>query len=162
MAPRPPFLHVHSTRLMPEVQWILSEPRILYNFLAARTPVSVGFSTLGRLHSPKERDILIKKCETSQYALMILDNLFIVMSKKIIKRSERIELLTARSIRNKLLAYFELEAKKNNSKSFNLNYSYTDLADYLAIDRSAMMRELKNLKEDRLIKDVNKKITLLF
>ena len=93
---------------------------------------------------------------------MILDNLFNVMSKKIIKRNERIELLTARSIRNKLLAYFELEAKKNNSKSFNLNYSYTDLADYLAIDRSAMMRELKNLKEDRLIKDVNKKITLLF
>ena len=82
--------------------------------------------------------------------------------KKIIKRNERIELLTARSIRNKLLAYFELEAKKNNSKTFNLNYSYTDLADYLAIDRSAMMRELKNLKEDRLIKDVNKKITLLF
>ena len=107
-------------------------------------------------------DELIKKCETSQYALMILDNLFTVMSKKIIKRNERIELLTARSIRNKLLAYFELEAKKNNSKSFNLNYSYTDLADYLAIDRSAMMRELKNLKEDRLIKDVNKKITLLF
>ena len=107
-------------------------------------------------------DELIKKCETSQYALMILDNLFNVMSKKIIKRNERIELLTARSIRNKLLAYFELEAKKNNSKSFNLNYSYTDLADYLAIDRSAMMRELKNLKEDRLIKDVNKKITLLF
>ena len=107
-------------------------------------------------------DELIKKCETSQYALMILDNLFNVMSKKIIKRNERIELLTARSSRNKLLAYFELEAKKNNSKSFNLNYSYTDLADYLAIDRSAMMRELKNLKEDRLIKDVNKKITLLF
>ena len=105
---------------------------------------------------------IIKKCETSQYDLSLLDNLFTVMSQKIIKRNERIELLTARSIRNKLLAYFELEAKKNNSKSFNLNYSYTDLADYLAIDRSAMMRELKNLKEDRLIKDVNKKITLLF
>lgn len=107
-------------------------------------------------------DELIKKCETSQYALALLDNLFNVITQKIIKRNERIELLTARSIRNKLLAYFELQAKKNNSKSFNLNYSYTDLADYLAIDRSAMMRELKNLKEDRLIKDVNKKITILF
>ena len=40
--------------------------------------------------------------------------MFSVMSQKIIKRNERIELLTARSIRNKLLAYFELEAKKNN------------------------------------------------
>ncbi|MBR1817514.1 MAG: winged helix-turn-helix domain-containing protein, partial [Bacilli bacterium] len=54
------------------------------------------------------------------------------------------------------------EAKKNHSKSFNLIMTYTSLADYLAVDRSAMMRELKNLKEDKLIKDVNKKITLLY
>ena len=47
-------------------------------------------------------------------------------------------------------------------KTFNLKYSYTDLADYLAIDRSAMMRELKNLKDEGFIKDVNKKITILY
>ena len=84
------------------------------------------------------------------------------MSKKLIKRNERIELLTKRSIRNKLLAYFELQAKKKNAKTFDLSYSYTDLADYLCVDRSALMRELKNLKEDKLIKDINKKITLLY
>lgn len=108
-----------------------------------------------------EYDELLKKCKTSQSATTLLDNLFKVVSNTLIKRNERIELLTTRSIRNKLLAYFELQEKKNNSKTFNLNYSYTDLADYLAIDRSAMMRELKNLKEDKLIKDTNKKITLL-
>ena len=84
------------------------------------------------------------------------------MANKLVKRNERIELLTTRSIRNKLLNYFELQAKKNNSKSFNLMYSYTDLADYLSVDRSAMMRELKNLKEDKLITDTNKKITILY
>ena len=35
----------------------------------------------------------------------------------------------------------------NNSKVIYLPYNYTDLADYLAIDRSAMYRELKNLKD---------------
>ena len=84
------------------------------------------------------------------------------MSRKLIKRNERIELLTKRSIRSKLLHYFETESKKEHSKSFNLKYSYTDLADYLSIDRSAMMRELKNLKDDKLIQDVNKKITILY
>lgn len=108
-----------------------------------------------------EYEELIKKCKTSQTATILLDNLFKVVSTTLIKRNERIELLTKRSIRNKLLAYFELQEKKNNSKTFNLNYSYTDLADYLAIDRSAMMREIKNLKEDKLIKDINKKITIL-
>ncbi len=109
-----------------------------------------------------EYEELLKKCRTSQTAVMLLHNLFQVVSKTLIKRNERIELLTTRSIRSKLLAYFELQSKKNNSKIFNLSYSYTDLADYLAIDRSAMMRELKALKEDSLIQDINKKITILY
>lgn len=109
-----------------------------------------------------EYNDLIEEAKKSDTALILLDNLIQLMAKKLVKRNERIELLTTRSIRNKLLNYFELQAKKNNSKSFNLNYSYTDLADYLSVDRSAMMRELKNLKDDRLITDTNKKITILY
>ncbi len=107
-----------------------------------------------------EYNELLKKCKSNENAIILLNNLFKNVTKKLIKRNERIELLTTRSIRNKLLSYFELQAKKNNSKSFNLRYTYTDLADYLAIDRSAMMRELKNLKDDKLITDINKKITI--
>lgn len=109
-----------------------------------------------------EYNDLIEEAKKSDTALTLVDNLIYLMANKLIKRNERIELLTTRSIRNKLLNYFELQAKKNNSKSFNLMYSYTDLADYLSVDRSAMMRELKNLKEDKLIKDTNKKITILY
>ncbi|MDO5003536.1 MAG: Crp/Fnr family transcriptional regulator [bacterium] len=109
-----------------------------------------------------EYDDLIEEAKKSETALALVDNLIHLMANKLIKRNERIELLTTRSIRNKLLNYFELQAKKNNSKSFNLMYSYTDLADYLSVDRSAMMRELKNLKEDKLITDTNKKITILY
>ena len=109
-----------------------------------------------------EYSSLLEEAKKSKTALLIMDNLIQLMATKLVKRNERIELLTARGIRNKLLNYFELQAKKNNSKSFNLKYSYTDLADYLSVDRSAMMRELKNLKEDRLITDTNKKITILY
>ena len=105
---------------------------------------------------------MISKAESSKLALQFLNNFIHVISHTLVKRNERIELLTTRSIRNKLLAYFELHAKKSNSKTFNLNYSYTDLADYLAVDRSALMRELKYLKEEKFISDVNKKITLLY
>ncbi len=105
---------------------------------------------------------MISKAESSKLALQFLNNFIHVISHTLVKRNERIELLTTRSIRNKLLAYFELQAKKSNSKTFNLNYSYTDLADYLAVDRSALMRELKYLKEEKFISDVNKKITLLY
>ncbi len=107
-------------------------------------------------------DELINKAQTSINALSFLDNLINLITDKLVRRNERIELLTTRTIRNKLLAYFELQTKKVNSKSFDLEYTYTDLADYLAIDRSAMMRELKHLKEDGFINDINRKITLLY
>lgn len=96
------------------------------------------------------------------YYQKFMKNLFINSLNKIKEKNERIQLLTLKTIREKLLAYFDIQMKKNNSKSFNLLMTYTALADYLAIDRSAMMRELKNLRDDKLIKDINKKITILY
>ena len=109
-----------------------------------------------------EYENLVEESKTSKVASTFMDNLVKLISHKLVKRNERIEILTRRSIRDKLLHYFESEAKKYNSKTFNLKYTYTDLADYLSVDRSAMMRELKNLKDDGIIQDVNKKITILY
>ena len=43
-----------------------------------------------------------------------------------------------------------------------LPFNHSDLADYLAINRSAMARELKNLKDEGLIEIKGKKIKLLY
>ena len=51
---------------------------------------------------------------------------------------------------------------RNLNKTFSLPFSLTDLADYLSVDRSAMMRELKLLKEDGFIKKNGKRITLVY
>ena len=96
------------------------------------------------------------------YYNQFIKNLLMIALEKNTLKNERIEILTQKTIRNKLLEYFRIEALKNRSKIIYLKSTWQDLADYLAIDRCAMTRELKNLKEDRLIKDVNKKITLLF
>ena len=74
----------------------------------------------------------------------------------------RIELLTKRSTRDKLLGYFSLLSTRKLSASFELPFSLTDLADYLSVDRSAMMRELKLLKEDGFIEKVGNRIILLY
>ena len=85
-----------------------------------------------------------------------------ILSDKVVASNERVEILAKRTTREKLLAYFELLAKKNLSRRFELPFTYTDLADYLGVDRSAMQRELKNLKEDEFIKTKGKQITLLY
>ena len=94
------------------------------------------------------------------YFNQFLKNLLKIITKKINSNNDRMEILTNKTIRNKLLAYFRIMSKKNNSRVIYLPYNYIDLADYLAIDRSAMYRELKNLKEEGLIEVKNKRITL--
>ena len=84
-----------------------------------------------------------------------------ILLSKVIDLNTRIELLTKRSIREKLLGYFSILSTRSFSKTITLNDSLTNLADYLGIDRSAMMREIKSLKEDGIIKKSGNKITLL-
>ena len=55
-----------------------------------------------------------------------------------------------------------MENKKNRLKYIYLPFSLKDLADYLAVNRSAMFRELKHLKEDKFIEIKDRKIVLLY
>ena len=81
---------------------------------------------------------------------------------KVVDLNTRIELLTKKNIRDKLLSYFDINARKDLSKSFYLSFSLTDLADYLSVDRSAMMREISHLRDEGFIEKKGKKITLLY
>ena len=108
-----------------------------------------------------EYEHLIKRCKKGCiYHSILTNNVLQLLSKKIVDLNERLEILSKRTIRDKLLSYFELLANNNPKRSFTLPFTYTDLADYLSIDRSAMMREIKNLKEEGFIETNGKKITL--
>ena len=74
----------------------------------------------------------------------------------------RIELLTKRSTREKILAYFSIVSKGRINKSFRIPFSYTDLADYLNVDRSAMTREIRSLVDDGFIEKDNRNIKILY
>ena len=98
---------------------------------------------------------------TKPYYFIFMQNLFTILSEKEQEKNERILILTKKTIRNKLLEYFKIMSRKNNSKYIYLPYNFTDLADYLSVDRSAMMREIKLLVEDGIIEKEKNKITLI-
>lgn len=91
----------------------------------------------------------------------LLCNLLQVISEKSIRLSKRVEVLCKRTIREKLLCYFMHLSQQADSDTFHLPFSLMDLADYLSVDRSAMSRELKRLKEDGLISMSHKEVYLL-
>lgn len=93
---------------------------------------------------------------------LLIEKLISLISKRMINLTDHIEILTKKSIREKLLSYFSSLSYHKSSKTFRIPFSLTALADYLNIDRSAMMREMKYLKEEGFIKREKNKITLLF
>lgn len=96
------------------------------------------------------------------YFNIFLKNLFDIINEKIKEKNERIRVLEKKQIRDKLLEYFEIEYKKSYMKRIYLPFSLKDLADYMGVNRSAMFRELKHLKEDNLIEIKKNRITLLY
>ena len=89
-------------------------------------------------------------------------NLFDIINTKFKEKNERVKILEKKQIREKLLEYFEIENKKTRLNFFYLPFTFRDLADYLAINRSAMFRELKHLKDEKFIEINDRKITLLY
>lgn len=107
-------------------------------------------------------DILQKCTRGCKFHEILNSNLLKLILNRTISQNIRIELLTKRTIREKLQSYFASLTKGGLSRSFKIPLSYTDLADYLSIDRSAMMRELKSLQEEGFIIRDGSKITLKY
>lgn len=123
-------------------------------FAIARKNSEVLFFTYDTLFEKCRRNCDFHKTLTSSLSELFLS--------KIVELNLRIEILTKRNTRSKILSYFEILSKGSLRKTFTLPYSYTDLADFLSVDRSAMMRELKLLIDEGFIKKNGSKITLLY
>ena len=102
------------------------------------------------------------KCKTNcPFHKILVSSLPNLIMSKLVDLTSRIDLLSRRTTRDKLLGYFELLSKKNG-KTFVLPFSITELASYLSVDRSSMTRELSYLKKENFIKQDRNKITLLY
>ena len=95
---------------------------------------------------------VIKRCENAcRFHSQLVSNLLQMIAVRASQQASRIYVLSRNSTRKKIMAYLNSAAGENRGESFILPMSYTTLAEYLSVDRSAMMRELKNLAEEGII-----------
>ena len=105
---------------------------------------------------------ILKRCENAcMHHSVLVQNMLRLMSDKAQGLSQRVDVLSRRSIREKLLCYFRQLAEKEGDATVTLPFSLSTLADYIATDRSAMMRELKRLREEGILLSDGRRITLL-
>ena len=109
-----------------------------------------------------DNSCIFKRCENAcTHHSTLVYNMMNLLSNKTRSLSERVDVLSRRSIREKLLCYFRQQAEKSGEDVFTLPFSLSVLADYIATDRSAMMRELRHLKEQGIVCTDGRQIRLL-
>ncbi len=81
----------------------------------------------------------------------LVANLLAVMATKNLSLSRKINDISHKSIRDRLLSYLSYQAIKSGSNIFDIPFNRQELADYLCVDRSALSKELGKMKKEGLL-----------
>ena len=81
----------------------------------------------------------------------VVKHLTQIIADSNIQLLDKITHMSKKTIRDKLLSYFNSLANRAKTNYFEIPFNKTELANFLSIDRSAMSTELSKMKEDGLI-----------
>ena len=82
---------------------------------------------------------------------LAVQNLFYSISEKNRRLTAKLGHMAQRTTREKLMSYLSEESRRQGSDEFTIPYNRQQLADYLAVDRSAMSAELCRMRADGLV-----------
>ena len=108
--------------------------------VAARGDVRVLLFNTDHLPMGRER--------CARYASQVVANLAVSLARLNEQVMATLEVRTRRTLRGKILAFLEFEARRQGSSSIDIGMSRQELADYLGVDRAALSRELSSLREE--------------
>ncbi len=103
-------------------------------------------------------EVCANTCETH---MRLIHNLTGCIARQNINLTRKINHITKKNTREKLLSFLTDEAGKCGSATFDIAFNRQQLADYLAVDRSAMSAELSKLQKEGILTYSQNHFTLL-
>ena len=91
----------------------------------------------------------------------LVKNLLRVVAQKNLNLSRKIQFMSQKTTREKLMAYLLDCAKRVGSSEFVIPFDRQTLADYLSVERSAMSAELSKLRRDGILESTGAHFRLL-
>ena len=91
----------------------------------------------------------------------VIRNLVRELAEKSVRLTEKMEHALRRTTKEKLLSYLSAEAERAGSSSFSIPFNRQELADFLAVDRSAMSAELCRLRDRGILEFSKNRFRLL-
>ena len=85
------------------------------------------------------------------YHNRIIQNMLRISAQNNLNMSSRMMHTASKSLRERLLSYLSEQALERGSAHFTIPFNRQQLADYLAVNRSAMSNELSKMQEEGLI-----------
>lgn len=95
------------------------------------------------------------------FHIKLINNLLQVLATSNVVLNQKIQCISQRTTREKLLNYLANESKKQNSNEFEIPYDRQSLADYLCVERSAMATEISKLRKENIIECTKSKFKFL-
>ncbi|MGN0614106.1 MAG: Crp/Fnr family transcriptional regulator [Porcipelethomonas sp.] len=96
------------------------------------------------------KKILHPCCNACEFHSRIIFNLMKEIAAKNLLLNQKIEIISKRTTREKLMTYLLMQAKKYGS-SFTVPYDRQELADFLEVDRSGLSAEISRLRKENVI-----------
>ena len=81
----------------------------------------------------------------------LIENMVRTIADKNQNLMRKVEVVSKRTIREKLLSYLSIQAQLHHTRYFEIPLGRVELAEYLCVDRSAMTRELTKMRQEGLI-----------
>ncbi len=114
-----------------------------------RSPVSIISATQSRVLFFNYRKIITACSSSCVFHQQLISNMLNVIANKSLYLNKRIDMISKKSLRNKILTYFHYESM--GRKHFSISMNREELANFLCADRSALSNELSKMKNDGLI-----------
>jgi CRP-like cAMP-binding protein len=86
-----------------------------------------------------------------EFHRQMISNLLRIIAEKNVLLNKKMSYITHKTIRGRLEAYFLDMIEQKKSFNFTIPYNRNELADYLCADRSALCRELTNMRKEGII-----------
>ncbi len=81
----------------------------------------------------------------------LIQNLLTAVAQKNITLTRKIQHISLKTIRDRLLSYLSFESFKAGSSVFEIPFNRQQLADYLSVDRSALSSEISKLQREGIL-----------
>lgn len=75
-----------------------------------------------------------------------------MLAQRTLEMNDRIQILSKRTLRSKLVTFFSLLAKRYQDTAFAIPFDRSGMADYLGTERSALSRELARMRDEGLLR----------